>query len=147
MIIRSTRANNARMDLDEPIFGPKLLKLRRSKGLRQAEVARLAQLDPSYLAKLEAGRRGVPMLDVFGRLIQALEASRSQTEALAYYVAIENALTAIPAWAKGERADALRYLLRGVATMPWREVVVLANVVAGFQATTRSEDLEKEVEL
>lgn len=52
-----------------------LVALRRRKKLRQKQVAAAAQIDASYLAGLESGRRDMPSVKVLERILTALAAS------------------------------------------------------------------------
>ena len=53
-------------------LGARLKAAREAAGLTQAELARRAGLSRIYIAKLEAGDRTAPTLDVLGRLAKAL---------------------------------------------------------------------------
>ena len=65
-----------RTDL-RPIFAANLRRLRNEKGLSQAGLARRADVNRSYLNKLESGRIH-PGLEVIGNLATALEAEPAE---------------------------------------------------------------------
>lgn len=61
--------------MESNFFGPYLATLRRKRCLRQKQVAADSNLDPSYVAALENGRRMPPRKEVMTRLFQALNLS------------------------------------------------------------------------
>ncbi|ADE11332.1 helix-turn-helix domain-containing protein [Sideroxydans lithotrophicus] len=63
-------------------FGACLLKLRLSRKLSQKAVAILAEMDQSYLAGLEAGRRPPPRDRQLARLVSALGATPEEIQEL-----------------------------------------------------------------
>lgn len=63
-------------------FGHCLAELRRKRRLRQKQVAAASNLDSSYIAALENGRRVPPREDVMTRLSQALDLSEAEKSEL-----------------------------------------------------------------
>lgn len=61
--------------VENNFFGPYLAALRRKRHLRQKQVAADSNLDSSYIAALENGRRVPPREEVMTRLFQALDLS------------------------------------------------------------------------
>lgn len=53
------------------MYGRILRKIRESKGLSQASVAKAVGISPAHLARLESGKRGL-YLDDFVRIVEAL---------------------------------------------------------------------------
>ncbi len=66
--------------------------LRRSRRLRQNEVAASAGLDPSYVASLEAGRRKPPREDIMERLLCALQATPDERDEMKRLAALDQGL-------------------------------------------------------
>ncbi|HSH96839.1 MAG: helix-turn-helix domain-containing protein [Methylophilaceae bacterium] len=63
-------------------FGSCLLAIRKAHRLSQKAVAITAEMDQSYLAAIEAGRRGAPRDLQLSRLAQALNATQAEKLAL-----------------------------------------------------------------
>lgn len=63
-------------------FGMVLANLRRSRNLRQWQLAGMTSLDASYLAALEGGRRKPPRETVLARLLEALRATDQEAHEL-----------------------------------------------------------------
>lgn len=61
-------------------FGTCLANLRRLRKRSQKFIAIAAELDPTYLAGLEHGRRPLPRPPLFDRLMRALEASEAERQ-------------------------------------------------------------------
>jgi len=59
-------------------FGPKLTELRRKSGLSQLKLARQANVDTSYISKLENGKMPPPSRKVLLRLAKALRVSKNE---------------------------------------------------------------------
>lgn len=57
----------------DAIFGERLRHLRLAAGLDRGSLAARARISPSYLSRLESGKRGVPTLSVLARLARALD--------------------------------------------------------------------------
>jgi transcriptional regulator with XRE-family HTH domain len=55
-------------------FGPRLRALRHAAKRTQADVAFAANLDFTYLSKIEGGRNEAPSEDTIGRLLAAVDA-------------------------------------------------------------------------
>ena len=55
-----------------PRFATMLRRLRKSKGMSQAALAKKAKVPQGYISELEAGRKKTPGLDVLQRLARAL---------------------------------------------------------------------------
>ncbi len=68
--------------MDSNYFGLYLAALRRKRRLRQKQVAAASNLDPSYVAALENGRRVPPREDVMTKLFEALNLSEAEKEEL-----------------------------------------------------------------
>lgn len=64
----------------QTLFGEYLFQLRRRKKLLQKQVALAANLDPSYLAAIENGRRDPPRKEVIEKLLVALAAKPRERE-------------------------------------------------------------------
>lgn len=52
---------------DEPLFGDALQRIRRSRHISQAELARRIDVNHSYISRLESGQRA-PSLDLIARI-------------------------------------------------------------------------------
>ena len=55
-------------------IGPNIRKCRRAKGLRQEDLAEMANLSPNYVGMVERGEK-IPALDTFITIINALNVS------------------------------------------------------------------------
>jgi transcriptional regulator with XRE-family HTH domain len=71
------------------MLGTALLLERTRRRLAQAEVARRAGLDPSYLAAVERGRRRVPQPATIGRISAALGLNSAEKARISYLAAIQ----------------------------------------------------------
>jgi transcriptional regulator with XRE-family HTH domain len=65
-------------------FAEKIGELRRKAGLKQAELAKLCDLTPSYVSLLESGKKPPPSDDVVARLARALGEDRAALLELAH---------------------------------------------------------------
>lgn len=63
-------------------LGTYLLNLRRSRGIRQKELAQLLGVDASYLSALESGRKGPPAPALLERLREKLALSEDEQREL-----------------------------------------------------------------
>jgi transcriptional regulator with XRE-family HTH domain len=59
------------------IFGKRVRKLRKARGLSQEELAEIAELHRNYIGGIERGERNVALLNIL-RLAQALGVSLSE---------------------------------------------------------------------
>jgi len=59
------------------LFATKLREVRSSRGMTQAELARLAEISPTYVSELEGGDSS-PGIDLVGRLAHALGITPSE---------------------------------------------------------------------
>jgi transcriptional regulator with XRE-family HTH domain len=59
------------------ILGGALRRLRDARGITQEELAQRVQMDPTYISRIERGRRGVQWLTV-QRFLRALDADLHQ---------------------------------------------------------------------
>ena len=64
-------SGDARMDDLRQVFASNLRRIRHEKGLSQDELARKADMDRSYLSRLENGANS-PGLEIIGRLATVL---------------------------------------------------------------------------
>jgi transcriptional regulator with XRE-family HTH domain len=60
------------------VYGRNLVVLRALKGLSQAELAHKAELDQSYISRLEAGHTSNPTFDTLRKLATALDMSLAE---------------------------------------------------------------------
>lgn len=60
---------------DGLMFGERLRRLRRLRGMSQADLASKAEMSPSYLSDLERGVRGAPTAPVLEKLADSLRVS------------------------------------------------------------------------
>jgi len=65
-------------------FGVLLRFLREARGLSLREVATLAEIDHSYVYKLETGDKDAPSDDVLSRLIRVLKPGPRETEMMRF---------------------------------------------------------------
>ncbi|MFM9107932.1 MAG: helix-turn-helix domain-containing protein [Chloroflexota bacterium] len=70
-------AAETRNPIEQPGFGPALRRLRESRGLSKANVARRCNVDPSHVTRLEQSERGVSR-DLVDKLARALDASHGE---------------------------------------------------------------------
>jgi len=79
MLRRMAKSKKKRVEQPEAVrhFASRLRELRRSRGLSQAELSRLATITPSYITRLENGS-SAPNLDTLSRLAAALNVALTE---------------------------------------------------------------------
>lgn len=80
----SNLTRNTKTDMSEPnrddelrLLGGALRRLRDATGITQEELAERLQMDPTYISRIERGRRGVQWLTV-QRFLRALDSDLQQ---------------------------------------------------------------------
>lgn len=68
-----------------PINGFALRALRRAKRLKQQHVAVIAEISPSYYSELESSAKVNVSVDVFGRLVTALDLAPEDERAISRF--------------------------------------------------------------
>lgn len=76
-------------------FGMRLEMLRTARGLRAKQLAERIDLDPSYIAQIERGRRDPPRQQVIDRMAVALDLTAEEAAQLSYAAGNERLLRAI----------------------------------------------------
>lgn len=125
------------IDSADLIFGNCLARLRKGKGYSQKSVALDADLDASYLAGLEHGRRSPPRYEVLSRIVMALHASPEEHHCLKEAVA----LTKISKIAKKELGDdvgqSLVRLVKAIQLCSVDERKALETIAMGIETRER----------
>lgn len=80
-----------------PINGFAVRALRRARRLSQQKVAVLAEISPSYLSELESSVKVNVSLEVFQRLVFALDLDPEDERALTRWWTVEECDSAVPA--------------------------------------------------
>jgi transcriptional regulator with XRE-family HTH domain len=77
-LTRNTKTvDDAKRDIELAVLGRALRILRDQAGLTQEELAARLQMDPTYISRIERGRRGIQWLTV-QRFLHALDADLHQ---------------------------------------------------------------------
>ena len=125
------------------LFGREFIGARIHARKRQGDIARLAQVDPSYLASIEIGRRRAPGQLVITKLILALDPSETKKQRLQRFAIIDRMLDAAEKQRDGKMPMTdIEDLVRQVATFSEKEWRFLNSVIGGL-VQQRSEQLEE----
>lgn len=87
-------------------FSTYLRTLRRTRGLRQVELAHLLGYEASYISALERSQKGPPRKEFIGRLIRGLKLDASEQVALSQAIDASRRQISLPA-----QADEQEYAL------------------------------------
>jgi transcriptional regulator with XRE-family HTH domain len=109
-------------------FGPALAAARRRKGYRQGELAKLADIDGSYLAALENGRRAAPSRRLQERLYEALGLDPVERARLQYKATVSQFILELNACEPGADFDALRETFLALLVLGSRDRRLVADV-------------------
>ena len=116
------------------LFSEQLFQLRRSKRLMQKTVAATADIDASYLASLERGRRDPPPPETLERLLKALSANAGESEAIRRSAALTHLQRVIELHESHlQGADTLLRLATAIPSMALDELLAIETLVEGFR--------------
>lgn len=119
------------------MFAECLGKLRRAKKMRQKEAAISAQLDPSYWAALENGRRIPPRAEVMTQILDALEATDAERSELVRAAALSLVQRAIDEHGSEFPGCAAAMKLLEISTvLSKEELSALDTLVEGYRYRT-----------
>jgi transcriptional regulator with XRE-family HTH domain len=121
-------------------FGGCLLGLRRSRNLSQKALSILAEMDQSYLAGLEAGRRAPPREKQFSRLISALETSESEEQELRAALAVSKMLNVTSGLQSG-KGKVLASLTEHLQDLSLDQIGMVESLASELQRQTNSREL------
>ena len=77
-------------------FGQFLEKLRRSRSLKQKELASLIEVKPCYISIIERGRKAVPSKAVLDKIVKSLKLNQSEKEEFWYNVELSELSFKVP---------------------------------------------------
>lgn len=109
-------------------FGALVRQVREAHGLSQKHVALTADLDQSYLAGLEAGRRPPPRAAVLSRLVDALNVSDQERARLTFQCSLTRLARALSAYSDTDRRLLLQ-LGTALRSMPASRRAAIAEVL------------------
>lgn len=87
----STEIQSLASSSEDKIFGNRLRSVRTARARTQAEIARIAGMQPSYLSGVERGLRPAPAAHVVDKLAVALKLSAAETAELQEQASVERA--------------------------------------------------------
>ncbi|MCW5300340.1 XRE family transcriptional regulator [Herbaspirillum lusitanum] len=113
-------------------FGSCLMKLRHSRRLLQKDLAKKAEIDNTYLALLERGRRAPPRPIVMQRIIDALEASDEEIALLKRMGRITRLVNAIEEHEDAEGALILIKIAHQISSLHVSDLERFQREIEGF---------------
>lgn len=120
-------------------FGGCLLSLRRSRNLSQKALSLMAQMDQSYLAGLEAGRRAPPKEKQICRLIMALDTTANEEQELRAAHAIAKMLDATDGLHSG-KGKALASLTEHLQNLTLDQIGMIESLASELQRQTNNRE-------
>lgn len=123
-------------------FGSVVVGFRRSRGWSQKRLALEADLDQSYLAGIESGRRPPPRDAVVKRLTNALKLSPEESQGFQRTLVVARAVRVV------ERVDSnlgqvLALLISAVQYCSAEELQALATLVGGYRLRENAQSREE----
>ena len=134
----------SRLSLADSNFATALVNIRKRHRLLQKQVAYGANIDPSYLAAIECGRRAPPTTDTLTRLVRALNATPAEVQEIRRLAAVGRISRAIRGNADSLPNAGLLELL--VGSVPYLDVSA-ANAICSILAALTSNAKRQEINM
>lgn len=111
-------------------FGEYLEKLRRSRNLRQKQLASYLEIDPCYVSALEKGRRPPPSQNVLNNLIKNLHLSDAEQKMLTLSVEKSAFVIRMPSNLSKAEYELIHELRQQLGALSDKHVEALRTVLA-----------------
>lgn len=122
------------------IFGEYLAHVRKQRGFSQKSVALDANLDASYLAGLEHGRRPPPRQELLSRIALALHASPEEFHRLKKAVALTKISKIAMAELDADLSQSVVRLVKAIQVCSPDERKALETIAIGIEARERERE-------
>lgn len=120
-------------------FGKKLEALRKTKNLSQKQLAEEAGISPSYLSRVERGKRNIPHPGILKKMATPLGLSEAEILILAGYLPEPTAPASIPGhWSDLIADPSLDGALRQLGTLTNEEKLSLAMYLRAIKLQRES---------
>lgn len=110
-------------------FGERLEQIRRSRGLKQVELAELIDVKASYVSVLERGFKGAPSKFVLKKIIDKLKLSEKEKSLLLYDAAITDFSFKIPPGTTRSEFELLHKLKTHLGSLSDQQVLVMKTIL------------------
>lgn len=110
-------------------FGERLEQIRRSRGLKQVELAELIDVKASYVSVLERGFKGAPSKFVLKKIIEKLKLSEKEKSLLLYDAAITDFSFKIPPGTTRSEFELLHKLKKHLGSLSDQQVLVMKTIL------------------
>jgi transcriptional regulator with XRE-family HTH domain len=110
-------------------FGERLEQIRRSRGLKQVELAELIDVKASYVSVLERGFKGAPSKFVLKKIIDKLKLSEKEKSLLLYDAAITDFSFKIPPGTTRSEFELLHKLKKHLGSLSDQQVLVMKTIL------------------
>jgi transcriptional regulator with XRE-family HTH domain len=110
-------------------FGERLEQIRRSRGLKQVELAELIDVKASYVSVLERGFKGAPSKFVLKKIIDKLKLSEKEKSLLLYDAAITDFSFKIPPGTTRSEFELLHKLKEHLGSLSDQQVLVMKTIL------------------
>lgn len=110
-------------------FGERLEQIRRSRGLKQVELAELIDVKASYVSVLERGFKGAPSKFVLKKIIDKLKLSEKEKSLLLHDAAITDFSFKIPPGTTRSEFELLHQLKEHLGSLSDQQVLVMKTIL------------------
>lgn len=110
-------------------FGERLEQIRRSRGLKQVELAELIDVKASYVSVLERGFKGAPSKFVLKKIIDKLKLSEKEKSLLLHDAAITDFSFKIPPGTTRSEFELLHKLKEHLGSLSDQQVLVMKTIL------------------
>ena len=118
-------------------FGNFIESRRRSRRLRQSDLAEMIGVNPSYISSIESGRKGPPSKALLLKIIEAL--SLSSEEVTNLYLSVEQSQRVIrlPENTSAEECRVLSSFVNRLGSLSREELTIIGNLLVLGEKTAR----------